>query len=256
MKKYILSLLWISSLALCQAGTDSKDMKELTPVVAPADKQAFNVYTGYGARNSSYYTYAGVVYAIDGDINSSGWLLRSQIGGGQYAYNTPLVQGRVRGNLMDATLSFGYKQYIDPDWSVTGFLGAHYRDRELNVIDPGSNVTTSDKVGAFTALELTGTPSCFYVDGNAQFSTVDISTWNRLRLGYNFVSDGIIVGPEGLYMRDKNYYDYRGGAFVMFQINKLIGLTFSGGYASYTSQGGAHSETSSPYGDVGLSFGF
>lgn len=256
MNKYILSLVWIGSLALSHAGTDSKDMKELTPVVAQTPKDAFAVFTGFGGRNSSWYSYAGAIYALNGDINSSGLFLRSQIGGGQYAYSTPLIQGRVRGTIFDADLSFGYKNYFDKDWSASIFVGPHYRSRDLNVVDPGSDITSSDKVGARTGLEITGTPGCIYLNGQAQFSTVDMAVWSRARVGYNFTSDGIIVGPEGLYFRDKDFDEYRGGAFTTFQIDECVALTVSGGYAHFTSPNGVGSSNSSPYGDVGLSFGF
>src|SRR5882724_6311544 len=101
MKKYILSLLWLGTVALGHAGStvvdskDVKDMKELQPILAPSETKAFNVYTGFSARNSSWYTYGGIEYALDGDINSTGWFARGFVGGGQYAYNTPLIQGRV-----------------------------------------------------------------------------------------------------------------------------------------------------------------
>jgi hypothetical protein len=257
MKKLILSLAWMGSVALSHAG---QDMKDLTPVTAPSDKHAFNVFTGFGGRNSSWYSYAGTVFALNGDINSSGWYLRSQIGGGQYAYSTPAIQGRVRGSLFDADLGIGYKQYFGPDWSLQGFVGPHYRDRDLNIVDPGSNVTSSDKVGARTGLQFTGTPNSFYVSGIGQYSTVDNAVWSRLRLGYKITPEDVTVGPEGLYFGDKDFDEYRGGAFVKFPINDMIELSFSGGYTSFTSQGGnqggTHNSNSSPYGDVGLSFSF
>ena len=261
MKKYIaFSLLWISSVALGQAGTtmEAKDAKELQPIMAPSDKKAFEVFTGFGGRNSSWYSYAGTVYAFNGDINSSGWIGRAQIGGGQYSYQSQAIQGKVRGTLFDAYLDGGYKQYFDQDWSLTGYVGAHYRDRSLNVVDPLSNVTSSDKVGAHVGLEFNGLADSFYFNGIGQYSTVENSVWSRLRVGYDFCSANVIVGPEGLYLRDTNYNEYRGGAFVTVQLNELISLSLSGGYANYQDNfsGSAKTSNSSPYGDVGLSFSF
>ena len=260
MKKYIaLSLLWVSSIAFLQAGTelDMKDAKDIKPILAPSNQKAFNVYTGVGGRNSSWYTYAGTVYAVNGDLESSGWILRSQIGGGQYAYQSAAIQGRVRGTLFDAYLDGGYKQFIDKDWSLTGYVGVHYRDRDLNVVDPFSNITSSDKVGAHVGLEFNGAAESLYFNGIAQYSTVENSVWSRLRVGYDFSSVNVIVGPEALYLRDTNFDEYRGGAFVTIQLNELISLSLSGGYANYEDNfGGSNNSNSSPYGDIGLSFNF
>ena len=257
MNKYIASLLWLGSMVLTQAGpttSDSKDMKEITPVLA--DKNAFDVFTGGDVRNSSYYTYAGVIWAFNGDINSTGWFLRSQVGGGQYAYGTPAIQGRVRGALFDADLGVGYKYYFDPDWSASGYVAAHDRVRSLNHADPNSDVHSVDKVGVRPGLEFTGTPGWFYANGQAQFSTVDTAVWSRLRLGYNFKDAGVIVGPEGGYLRDQDFDEYRGGAFVSYQICPMVGITISGGYSHFTAQSGSGQSNSSPYGNLGLNFAF
>lgn len=263
MKKYIaFSLLWVSSIALIQAGTeldtkDSKDAKEMQPIMAPSDKKAFDVFTGFGGRDNSWYTYAGSVYALNGDLNSSGWFARAQIGGGQYSYQSQAIQGRVRGTLFDASLGFGYKHYFDQDWSLSGYVGPHYRTRDLNVPDPLSNVTDSDKVGALVGLEFTGFSGPIYFNGIGQYSTIENSVWSRLRVGYDFSSVNIIVGPEGLYFRDHQFDEYRGGAFITIQLNELINLSLSGGYAEYQNNfGGNNNSNSSPYGDVGLSFSF
>ena len=246
------------SLGHAQTKLDTKDAKELQPILAPSDKKAFAVFTGFSGRDSAWYTYTGAIYAFNGDLNSSGWIARSLIGGGQYSYQSQAIQGRVRGSLFDAYVDGGYKECFDQDWSLTGYVGVHYHSRDLNVVDPFSNVTSTDKVGAHVGLEFNGLTDSVYFNGIGQYSTVENSVWSRLRVGYDFSSAKIIVGPEGLYLRDQNYNEYRAGGFVTFQLSELIGLSLSGGYAEYQDNfdGSSNTSNSSPYGDVGLSFGF
>jgi hypothetical protein len=233
---------------------DPKDVKSI-PHFISNDVHSTDIYTGFTNRDHSWYSYAGGEYALNGNIDQAGWFVRGAVGGGQYSYlaNNSL-QGHARGSLVEGSAGIGYKFKGDV-WSLSLFTGPHYRDRSLNVFDP-NNVNSSGKFGDLSGLYLDATTDHVYWNLVSQFSTIDISSWNRARIGYQFDPYQITVGPEGIYDRDKFFDEERGGAFVKLQLNDLIGVDLSGGYAKYNSSFGNSSSNSSAYETIGLNFAF
>jgi hypothetical protein len=252
------ALALILVLAAVPAHAGPSDTKELTPVLASNPGPSGVVFTGINDRASALYTYLGTVYALNGKLDSSGWFLRAVVGGGQYSYGDPAIQGRVRGYLFDSTAGIGYK-YVQPNWSVAGAVGPNFRDKMLNVVPPGDG--EADRVGAEFNLDLYAMTGRVVWSGLGEFSTVDTSTWDRVRVGYQFDPMKITVGPEFSFCRDKyggpnDFDEYRVGAFVSVNVTDRFGVSLSSGYADYSDQSGSSGSTNSVYGDLGLSYAY
>lgn len=236
------------------AGTDTKDAKEMA--VEPQSKKLSGIlFAGIDGRGSAWYSYAGTVYALNHDIDSSGWLLRGLVGGGEYNYTTSSFNGKVRGALFDNKVGIGYK-FAQQDWSITGAVGPHFRDKMMNVELPGDGSNT--RVGAVFNLDFNATTGPVLWNALTEYSTIENSSWDRLRVGYQIEGAplGITVGPEFTFNHDHNFFEYRGGAFVSFKVTDDVSFSVSTGYAKYAVEVAGNNHSDSVYGDFGLTYSY
>jgi hypothetical protein len=249
--------LLLAVLVTVSAHAGPSDTKDIVPVTAPSASPAGVVFTGISDRASSWYSYAGTVYSLNQNLDASGWLLRADLGGGQYSYVTSGFQGRIRGSIFDSSAGIGYK-YAEKNWNVSGVVGPNFRDKILNVTIPTDS--SISRVGAKLNLDLYAKTDSIVWSAIGQYSTIDNSTWDRARVGYQFDVMKLTVGPEFSYCRgddgpSSGYDEYRTGGFVSWRLNHFINISLSSGYANYKGFSGGNS-SSSVYGELGLSFDY
>ncbi len=223
------------------------------PVVASHDPDGNVLFTGLDARADSWYTHAGTIMALNGDLGTSGLYFRAFGGVGQYNYDigTPL-NINIEGTLLDADMGLGYR-YLQNGWVYGIYTGLHVRDRSFNRIDPGNLIGGTD-LGARFLADATGTTGPIWWNGIAQFSTVDSAWWTRARVGYEL--NKFKVGPEFIYQTDVQFEEYRIGGFVSAQLTEKFKATVSLGVANYENSRGGIVKDDSLYGSFGLSFLF
>lgn len=251
MKKTILFAALAALTCTVHAGDTSKEL--LVP--ASTLKKAHVVFTGLEGRDRSVFAYAGTIYSLNQDINSTGWFLRGSVGGGQYEYGrTAATGGKVTGSIVSFNASVGYKHYFNNELNVSAWGGPEVRDHDLDKSDT-LNGTTGTEAGGRFGVELQDMTGPVYWSVMGQYSTIHDSIWTRARVGYRFEGEHqVTVGPQGNYLRDTGYEDRRVGGFVSFQINELIGMSLGAGYSDTNSKFGR--EGNSAYGEMGLVFCF
>lgn len=237
--------------ATTNAGEQIYDGKEV--IVTNPDTVGSVFFSGLDAREYSWYTHAGTIMALNGDLGKSGLYFRAFGGGGQYNYDTGTpLNLNIEGTLLDADMGLGYR-YLQNGWVFGVYTGLHVRDRSFNQIDPGNLIGGTD-IGARFLADATGTTGPIWWNGIAQFSTVDSAWWTRARVGYEI--NRFKIGPEFIYQTDVQFVEYRIGAFVSTQLTDRCKATVSLGAANYENSRGATTSDDSLYGSLGFSFLF
>lgn len=244
--KTIATLLASASLALAASAGDAKAPAKnpITPVIDP---HANVVFAGLDMREYSWYTHLGYMYALNGDLGTSGLFVRAFSGLGEYEYRQRgLSNPEVGGRLFDADLALGYR-YVTGNWVIGGFAGVHLHDFDLFDSDP-TNPGEGTDWGARFGLDITGTTGPIYWSAIGQYSTVEEAIWSRARVGYMF--GRVTVGPEFVYLEDDRFDEYRIGGFVRVKILENLSVTGAAGSAYYDGQ--FQDDDQSFYGSLGL----
>lgn len=220
------------------------------PAMAPIKIYSTVLFTGLDDRERSYYGYAGVVHAINGNIATDGFLFRAMGLYNPYSYKSAVVAGgEVDGKMTAFDVLVGY-QKIFPALTARLFVGLDYESHSLSPDNPlDSNRGHAYGVHVRGEIE---TPyfSQYYGSVLASYGSAKERYWVRGRAGYNF--NGIIVGPEGIGTGNRETEEGRVGAFVTFRNVVPFELSLSGGYSNTrTNRGGA-----SAYGALELSVAF
>lgn len=213
------------------AGSMAADMT-YAPTAAAASTSVFG---GVNAKEDVWYAYLGGVHALNGDLDTDGWLIRAMIGGGEVDYQAGGAVGNVDSDIFDADLMVGYHIFEGRN-RYTGYIGANYRDNDLSPNDPG-NSTSGDEFGAKIQLEANSWMGDMWnLDAIGSYSTAYDTYWARARFGYAW-SGNLLIGPEGVVSGDDEYDEQRIGVFVSGMQLGAIDVSASVGYAD-TSRGG------------------
>lgn len=249
------TLLALSALTLAaNAGEVTTTRTAVQPRLEASNPGFGNVlFAGIDTREEATYGYAGLIHALNCDLNESGFFVRGFLGYGEYEYrNFGLLNPEVEGELFDADLGLGYKYVINDQWNVSAFAAGHYHSDERNQVDP-SNTPDDDDFGGRFGADITGTTGPIWWNGIAQYSTIEDAKWARARVGYNF--GRVVVGPEFIYLEDGRFEEKRIGAFVKFQATDALEISASIGNADIDAEGRS-SDDSALYGTVGVGFCF
>ena len=76
------------------------------------------------------------------------------------------------------------------------------------------------------------------------YATTNEDYWSRARIGYQ-VTNRIAVGPEGLFMGNRRFEQWRAGGFVSIGLTDDFSLVGSGGYLNNPSEGDSGYATAS-----------
>lgn len=215
---------------------------------APPEKIYSTVlFSGFDDRTQSYYGYAGIVHALNGNLATDGFMFRALGLYNPYNYTTPAVPGgKVDGRMTAFDILFGYQKYFQ-NFVSRFYVGFDFEGHELTPNNPFDS-NEGDHYGVHLRADL---ETLYYapVYGSllADYGSSTERYWVRGRAGYSF--QGIIVGPEGLATGNRVANEQRVGAFVTFRNITPFELSFSGGYShTEENRGGG-----SAYGTVELS---
>ena len=239
-------LVLFAATTVCSAA----DVAVPRPTLAPIKIYSTVLFAGLDDRERSYYGYAGIVHALNGNIATDGFLFRAMGLYNPYSYKSAVVVGgEVDGKLTAFDVLVGY-QKIFPALTARLFVGLDYEGHSLSPDNPLDSNRGQD-YGVHVRGELE-TPyfSQYYGSVLASYGSAKERYWVRGRAGYNF--NGIIIGPEGIGTGNRETEEGRVGAFVTFRNVVPFELSLSGGYSNTRSnRGGA-----SAYGAVELSVAF
>jgi hypothetical protein len=224
------------------------------PVIAPTtnNNPSSTVFAYGDLREDAWYSCVGALHALNGDLYSSGIILRGFFGAGQYDYNQfNLSNPEVTGSIYDITVGAGYRQQLGNSFSITGFVSPHVRWRSLDQIDIYNQVE-SVQWGVQFGAELYGRTGPISWDVITQFTTVENSFWGRARAGYEF--EHVNFGPELTYIENGQFNEHRFGGFIGFKPCPRSTITLNGGHAIYQFGNGA--DQSSLYIGFGFNYSF
>lgn len=220
------------------------------PPLVPVKIYSTALFAGFDDRERSYYGYAGIVHALNGNLATDGFLVRAMGLYNPYSYRSAaVIGGEVDGKMTAFDVLIGYQKYF-PALTARLFAGLDYEGHSLSPDNPlDSNDGHAYGVHVRGELE---TPyfSQYYGNVLASYGSAKRRYWVRGRAGYNF--NGIIVGPEGIGTGNRETEEGRVGAFVTIRTLAPFELSVSGGYSNTrTNRGGA-----SGYGAIELSVVF
>lgn len=211
-----------------------------------------SVFAGISAAENSTFGHVGGVWAMNGDLDKDGMLLRGMLSYGQYDYDTTAVPGgNVEGDAFGAELGVGY-QWVTPGSRFSIYGGVDYQDHDLSPNDPSNSVNGSE-TGAIVQAEIETLGSPWYGNLIGKYSTTYDSYWVRGRAGYAF--GNITIGPE-LVLGGNNEYDETGyGLFLSAPITQAVAFTISAGHRNAEGDGSRKDE-SGAYVAAGISAKF
>jgi len=240
-------------LAFCFAGeTRAADLSALppAPVVAPVKTYSSVLFGGFDDRRYSYYGYAGIVTALNGNIAKDGFLIRVMGLYNPYKYYSTAV-GNVDGKETAFEAMVGYQIYL-PGMTARFYAGLEYEGHRLSPDNPFDR-NEGDHWGVHVRGEIESPYAARgYYNLHGSYGSATQRYWIRGRAGYNF--SGFIIGPEGLATGNWVTNEQRLGAFLIFRNPEVLPfeISFSGGYSTTDETRGGRSA----YGTVELQFAF
>jgi Cellulose biosynthesis protein BcsS len=183
-------------------------------------------FSGVDGAPGSFYTYDGIVVAMNGDLSRDGFMVR--LYGSYVQYDTD--PGHGTGWQVDAMV--GYKFSRGPVWGSI-FVGVDSQDYNLSPDDPTSQVR-GQETGFKVAGDLrTAYGSPFYAAIEGNYSTAFDSYWARARAG--LYRDKLTWGPEFAVLGNIDFDAQRLGGFVTIHDIRVFrlrpfDLTFSVGH--------------------------
>lgn len=218
--------------------------------------QSTEVFGGFSATESSWYSYAGGVTAVNRDISKDGFLVRASGGYGGYDYDrVGNPAGGVNGTPASGDLMVGYHKFFSGLKTIKGgrltvYVGGDYQSNHLNKIDTGNPARGGQfGVKGLTDLRLDLTDK-IVADITGSYSGAFNTYWSNARVGYNF--GNFSFGPEASFLGSKAFDQQRFGAYVG-DINLIGNLkaTVAGGYENSVRRG-----DDGAYGDVSVAYIF
>ena len=192
----------------------------------PASKAYSTVlFAGGDGQKNSYYTYAGGIYAFNGNLAYDGLLFRTTGLYGDYDYSsTAVVGGRVDADVINFNAMVGYQKFLHPVFARL-YVGVEVSDHNLSPNNP-----LDKNRGTDVGFKIQGEIETYYsspIYGNlvASFGTAKESYWARGRVGYN--TGNLIIGPEALLVGDQEYDEQRVGGFATLRDFGLGATQFS-----------------------------
>lgn len=224
------------------------------PPAPPIKTYSTVLFGGLDTRSQSTYGYGGVVYALNGNLATNGFLLRGMYLYNPYSYSSPaVIGGNVDGRMNAFDVLLGYQVTI-MDVTARLYTGLDFEGHRLTPDNPFDS-NRGDAFGVHVRAELEtayGSRSPFYGSLLATYGSAKDRYWVRGRTGYNF--NGFIVGPEAIVTGNPETHDNRVGAFLTIRSPNLapVDISVSGGYSdTKANRGGAGA-----YGTLELSLAF
>lgn len=197
----------------------------------------FATFSGTDISEDNYESYFGVVYALNGDLDKDGFILRSMFTYGDFDYVRGVTD--TDGDYWQGDLLLGY-QIIRDAVNYHLLIGVDYQDYDLTPADP-SNPINGDEVGFKVAGGIETEryrESPVYAILRGSYSTSFDTYYALGRLGRE-LRDDWVLGVEGWAFGDESGDAQRVGAFLMHDIkfgSNVGTVSVSGGY-QFTDEG-------------------
>jgi hypothetical protein len=227
--------------------------------------KANDVTAGFNAAPQSLYWYGEVDRALNGDMDKTGYVLRSYSSIAAYSYTNPLNSlGEVNGRFYQSDFMVGY-QVVRDGVTVSGYAGFDYQDAQLSPNDPTSRVNgtrTGAKVAANIAYDDEKQP----VTGSlsTEYSSAYDTYYAQLRVGLR-VCKKLVVGPEAEADGDTGYNGQTLGGYATYTVDvtkdQSFDVTIAGGHQFVDGTGSTGVATgfagsSGPYGTIEVNTSF
>jgi hypothetical protein len=171
--------------------------------------------SGLDVTKNAYESYSGLFYALNGDLNRDGFVLRLLGTMGAYDYRnggTKFDADYWQGDAM-----IGY-QWVRGGVDVAVYVGVDYQHHKIEPYDPANDLRgaeTGFKVaGDITTNHMSTSPLYFHLGGS--YSTAFDTYYGLARVGHKF--GHVTIGPEGWVLGDLSGDAQRLGAFLSFDI--------------------------------------
>ena len=225
-------------LATASAGSwqaHAADMVTKAPAPASsglADVNSWVFWTSSDFKTNVAAGNVGGIYAFNGNLDSSGWLVRGQFTYVGYDFASTLAPtGTAHGTFMDSAGAIGY-QVVGNGLMASGFIGPDYEQYTTNPVTAASTVVGNAwGVGFFGRLAtVSGALYPFAIDGN--YSTANSTYWVRARPGLRFAN--LTLGPEVIGIGNKVFDEFRVGAYASYDLSRYFIIQADVGYADPT----------------------
>jgi hypothetical protein len=186
------------------------------------------VFGGYSFGEDNQFAYLGGVTALNDNIDSDGFLLRSAVGYGKYNYATQAVaNNHVNGDVSAVDLMLGYQKFSGQS-SVALYVGGNYDDYDLDQNDPYNSVSDG-KFGGKAQLEFSlALAQNIRLTNVSNYTSVFNAYYTQSDLSYNFGS--FAFGPQAIFLGNKEFDQQRFGATISQIDFKYFIAYISGGY--------------------------
>lgn len=176
------------------------------------------VVSGIEVVERGHESYTGLFYALNGDLDRDGIVLRMHGSYGDFDYRTGA--GKIDGDYWQGDVMLGY-QWVRSGFDFGVYVGVDYQDYDLSPDDPTSDLR-GDEVGFKVALDLESNGndnSPFYLAIRGDYSTAFDSYYALARVGYDL--GRFTVGPEGWLLGDESGDAQRLGGFLKLDLPEL-----------------------------------
>ena len=230
-------MLGLGTVVGISARASAADMatKAPPPAATPSDADFTVVWLGSDFKNDVSAGNVGGIYALNGNLDTSGWLVRGQFTYVGYGFDTTLAtSGTGTGKFYEGSGAIGY-QAVGNGFVASGLVGV---DGQNYNVSPAASLPSNigDRIGAifFGRLATTGNvefPSA--IDGD--YSTANNSFWVRGRTGARF--GNFVFGPEVIGLGNNSFDEARFGGYVSYDLSRYLILQGDAGYADSNPRG-------------------
>lgn len=237
-------------LALPLTGLTAQETVELD-TEAPVAINSGDLFGGFSARDKSWIGYIGASYAMNADKSTSGWIVKSTFGYGEYDYAAGNITVNAEFSELDALLGY---QSVSDNSRLSFSFGSCYANHDLSEVDL-NNTISGDEWGLKGEVFLS-TKLFDHYEGSvlASYSTSFESYWARacftryVQSGLSFAPELIFMGNEGDW--EEQRYGISLGGLSLGQLS----VSLSSGWSDAKTEGGTDQD--SLYGSIHVALGF
>ena len=254
----LISLISVAGVGVASTTASAADMATKAPPSttsqSASDVNSSVLWLGSDFKNNVAAGNVGGIYALNGNLDASGWLVRGQFTYVGYDFSSPFApSGTARGNFFDGSAALGY-QWAGNGFVASAFVGPDYQNYTINPA-AASDPRVGDRFGAVfwgRVATMGGAQFPSAIDG--QYSTANNSFWVRGRTGMRFGT--ITVGPEIVGLGNTVFDEVRAGGYISLDLSRSLILQADAGYADATrgENSGGGRGGSGAYGGVALVF--
>lgn len=199
---------------------------DIIPEPTAKDTKSTVVWFGGEIGESANVGFAGLVRALNGDLDTNGILFRISGAFADVEYTSAGTQFDL--DAFSGDLSVGY-QAVTEGFRASLFTGVDIQDNDVSPNDP-NNSTTGTEVGFKVQGEFTANASRAFVNFIGNYSTANNSYYTRARLGLN-IGKGIAIGPEGSLLGNDEFDGNKIGGFISGIPLGPLSLSANAGYS-------------------------